>query len=229
LSKRAEDGPPEAEPPAMGNLHLQPTSSEAQSPSRLREVQETPPFRSKLDAPQMNRSTCPQTVPRASSCCMPLPVSLKPGQNARDEKPGGFAGGCYRWTAERSLVPNVDQGNEETMRKFLFIFAFFFVVLPIRATDLYIAQAATGGSTGADCGDALPYTFFNNSSNWPSPIGPGTTVHLCGTITAPAGASSFLSFQGGGANGNPITLKFEMGPFLERLTGALRERSQLAV
>ncbi len=97
------------------------------------------------------------------------------------------------------------------MRKFLLIFAFFFVVLPIRATDLYIAQTATGGSTGADCGDALPYTFFNNRSNWPSPIGPGTTVHICGTITAPAGASSFLTFQGGGTNGNPITLKFENG------------------
>jgi hypothetical protein len=100
------------------------------------------------------------------------------------------------------------------MRKFLFIFAFFFVVLPIRATDLYIAQTATGGNTGADCGDALPYTFFNVSSNWPSRIGPGTTVHICGTITAPAGASSFLSFQGSGTNGNPITLKFENGAIL---------------
>ena len=104
--------------------------------------------------------------------------------------------------------------TRETMRKFLFIFAFFFVVLPIRATDLYIAQTAAGGSTGADCGDALPYTFFNNSANWPSPIGPGTTVHICGTITAPAGASGFLSFQGGGENGNPITLKFENGAVL---------------
>jgi hypothetical protein len=100
------------------------------------------------------------------------------------------------------------------MRKFLFIFAFFFVVLPIRATDLYIAQTATGGSTGADCGDALPYTFFNNSANWPSPIGPGTTVHICGTITAPAGASGFLTFQGSGVSGNPITLKFENGAVL---------------
>ena len=59
----------------MENLHLQPTSCEAQSPSRLREVQETPPFSSQSDAPQMNLSTCPQTVLRASSCCMPLPVS----------------------------------------------------------------------------------------------------------------------------------------------------------
>jgi hypothetical protein len=104
--------------------------------------------------------------------------------------------------------------TRETMRKFLFIFGFFFVVLPIRATDVYIAQTATGGSTGADCGDALPYTYFNASSNWPSPIGPGTTVHICGTITAPAGANGFLTFQGSGANGNPITLKFENGAVL---------------
>jgi len=100
------------------------------------------------------------------------------------------------------------------MRKFLFIFAFFFALLPVSATDLYIAQTATGGSTGADCGDALPYTFFNNRANWPSPIGPGTTVHICGTITAPAGASGFLSFQGSGVSGNLITVKFENGAVL---------------
>ena len=110
--------------------------------------------------------------------------------------------------------PTGTKETRETMRKFLLIFAFFFVVLPIRATDLYIAQSATGGSTGADCGDALPYTFFNNTANWPSPIGPGTTVHICGTISAPAGASGFLTFQGSGVPGNPITLKFEDGAVL---------------
>ena len=110
--------------------------------------------------------------------------------------------------------PTGTKETRETMRKFLIIFAFFFVVLPIRATDLYIAQTATGGSTGADCSDALPYTFFNKSSNWPSPIGPGTTVHICGTITAPAGAGAFLTFQGSGVSGNPITLKFENGAVL---------------
>jgi hypothetical protein len=120
-------------------------------------------------------------------------------------------------TSGQQSLPGSPTGIEETretMRKFLLIFAFFFVVLPIRATDLYIAQTATGGNTGADCSDAHPYTFFNNSSNWPSPIGPGTTVHICGTITAPAGASGFLGFHGGGSNGNPVTLKFENGAVL---------------
>lgn len=97
------------------------------------------------------------------------------------------------------------------MRKFLFIFAFFFVVLPIRATELYIAPTATGASTGADCGDALPYTFFNNSANWPSPIGPGTTVHVCpGTYTAALNTSMFV-FQRSGSPGQVITLQFENG------------------
>jgi hypothetical protein len=120
-------------------------------------------------------------------------------------------------TSGQQSLPGSPTGIEETretMRKFLLIFAFFFVVLPIRATDLYIAQTATGGNTGADCSDAHPYTFFNNSSNWPSPIGPGTTVHICGTITAPAGAGAFLTFQGSGVSGNPITLKFENGAVL---------------
>jgi hypothetical protein len=158
--------------------------------------------------------TCPQTVLRASSCSMLLPVS---SSLDRMLATGSRGASPVDVTAGQQSVPwsqRVIKETRETMRKFLFIFAFFFVVLPIRATDLYIAQTATGGSTGADCGDALPYTFFTNSANWPSPIGPGTTVHICGTITAPAGASGFLAFQGSGVSGNVITLKFENGAVL---------------
>jgi len=121
-------------------------------------------------------------------------------------------------TAGQQSVPwslTAIKETRETMRKFLFIFAFFFVVLPIRATDLYIAQSATGGSTGADCGDALPYTFFNNSANWPSPIGPGTTVHLCGTFTAAAGTSNYLVTHGSGSSSSPITILFENGAVIQ--------------
>jgi hypothetical protein len=103
------------------------------------------------------------------------------------------------------------------MRKLLFIAAFFLIVTPAKANDIYLGQNAIGGATGADCADALPYTFFNSSSNWGSggnKIGPGTTVHICGTITAPAGANSFLTFRGSGNNGNPITLLFENGAVL---------------
>lgn len=145
---------------------------------------------------------------------MPLPVSSSldrtPTTRSQGASPADVNAGQQSAPWSQTWIKE----TRETMRKFLFIFAFFFVVLPIRATDLYIAQTATGGSTGADCGDALPYTFFNASANWPSPIGPGTTVHICGTITAPAGASGFLTFHASGANGNPITLKFENGAVL---------------
>jgi hypothetical protein len=83
-------------------------------------------------------------------------------------------------------------------------------------TDIYLAQNAAGAANGADCNDAYVYTFFNNSANWttgtPSStlIGPGTTVHLCGTFTGAAG-QTLLTFQGGGSSGNPVTLLFEPG------------------
>jgi hypothetical protein len=85
------------------------------------------------------------------------------------------------------------------------------------ANDIYIAQTAAGGNTGVDCSDAYAMTFFNSSANWGSgsnKIGPGTTVHLCGTFNAPAGSSGYLTFQGNGNNGAPITLVFEAGATL---------------
>lgn len=85
------------------------------------------------------------------------------------------------------------------------------------AVNIYIAQTSTGAANGADCGDAYPYTFFNNSNNWggaSTQIGPGTTVHVCGTISANPGTVGLLTFQGSGASGNPITLKFESGAIL---------------
>jgi hypothetical protein len=85
------------------------------------------------------------------------------------------------------------------------------------AANIYLAQNATGAATGADCADALSYTFFNSASNWgsgSSQIGPGTTVHLCGTITAAAGATG-LTFKGSGSSGSPVTLLFENGAILQ--------------
>ena len=94
--------------------------------------------------------TCPQTVPRASSRSMRLPVS-----SSLDGMPAASRGASLGdITSGQQSLPGSPTGIEETretMRKFLLIFAFFFVVLPIRATDLYIAQTATGGNTGADC------------------------------------------------------------------------------
>ena len=99
-------------------------------------------------------------------------------------------------------------------------FATMFVVLTAAfssASDIYIAQNSAGGNTGADCADAHAVSWFNSSSNWGSKaglIGPGTTVHLCGTFTASAGASGYLSFQASGTSSSPITLLFESGAVL---------------
>lgn len=85
-----------------------------------------------------------------------------------------------------------------------------------RANDVYIAQVAAGGGTGlTSCANALVYTYFNSSGNWTggtptgAQIGPGTTVHLCGTF--PDGPGNLLTTQGSGSSGNPITIKFESG------------------
>ncbi len=95
------------------------------------------------------------------------------------------------------------------------IVALFLSMSTCKANDIYIAQAAVGANNGADCADAYAVSYFNSSSNWGTgKIAPGTTVHLCGTFNAPAGASGYLSFHGSGANGNPITLLFESGAVL---------------
>ena len=78
---------------------------------------------------------------------------------------------------------------------------------------VYIAQTQQGTGSGLDAADAKAVTYFNNSANWTSTapvapsvlIGPGTTVHLCGTIT------TTLTVQGSGASGNPVTIFFEPG------------------
>src|SRR5580658_3017202 len=87
--------------------------------------------------------------------------------------------------------------------------------------DIYIAQTAAGGGTGASCANALTYMFFNSSANWASSfaagkISPGTTVHLCGTITGKNTANTnILRTQGNGLSGSPITILFEPGAVVE--------------
>lgn len=95
------------------------------------------------------------------------------------------------------------------MRKILVLIAAF-LLLPclVYAEDIYIAQTAQGGNTGADCANAHVTSWFNTSGNWgegTGKIGPGDTAHLCGTIT------SWLTAQASGSNGSPITIKFEDG------------------
>jgi hypothetical protein len=77
------------------------------------------------------------------------------------------------------------------------------------ANDVYIAQSAAGSANGADCADAFVYTYFNTAGNWTSStptgteIGPGTTAHLCGTLT------SALTAQGSGTSVSPIKILFD--------------------
>src|SRR6202050_4342094 len=105
------------------------------------------------------------------------------------------------------------------------VIAFFMfratVVPPGGSQDIYIAQSAAGGNTGADCADALVYSFFNTSGNWASSftagkISPGTTVHYCGTITGTNTANTnIFRTQGNGTSGSPITILFESGAIVQ--------------
>src|ERR1700693_3618937 len=65
-----------------------------------------------------------------------------------------------------------------------------------QSANIYLAQSALGSANGADCNDAYSYSFFNSSGNWGTggaQIGPGTTVHLCGTFTGTPG-QTLLTF-----------------------------------
>ena len=75
-----------------------------------------------------------------------------------------------------------------------------------QATNVYITP--DGNSTGNCTSNPHSVAWFNSSGNWGSgsaQIGPGTTVHLCGTFT------SELDPQGNGTSASRITLFFEPG------------------
>ncbi len=70
--------------------------------------------------------------------------------------------------------------------------------------NVYISQNGTGN--GSSCTSPLPVSWLNNYLNWGTGAGkiaPGTTVHLCGTIT------KAIQTAGSGTAGKPITIKFE--------------------
>jgi hypothetical protein len=102
------------------------------------------------------------------------------------------------------------------MLKFGVIFALLVAAVPVGAKDLYIAanQVSTGSGTG--CSTAKSVAWFNNAASWGSgaaQIGPGTTVHLCGTFTGAPG-QQLLSLRGNGTSTAPITIKFQPGAIL---------------
>ena len=79
------------------------------------------------------------------------------------------------------------------------------------AANIFITP--TGAASGVCTTGVQTPTFFNTVGNWgagATQIGPGTTVHLCGTFTGVANGT-ILTFQGNGGAGNPIILLFETG------------------
>jgi hypothetical protein len=108
-----------------------------------------------------------------------------------------------------------------------------FAAVACNASDIYIAQNATGSNTGADCADAHAASWFNSTANWGSSaaqIGPGTTVHLCGTFTGIAGGS-MLTVQASGTPASPIILFGETGatftsPYWSSTGGAINTNGQ---
>ena len=93
------------------------------------------------------------------------------------------------------------------------------------AANFYITQNGAGSANGtslgnaASCGGSGASTCaaFNNGSNWGSgstQIGAGTTINISGTITAAANACNYMTFQGSGSSGSPITLLFASGTVL---------------
>jgi len=91
------------------------------------------------------------------------------------------------------------------------------------AADFYVSQSGTGG--GTSCSDTLSVTWFNTGSNWANPkvtgkVGPGDTVHLCGTFTFPANGNpnnpaDLLVIPGSGSSGSLITVKFETNAIVQ--------------
>jgi hypothetical protein len=80
------------------------------------------------------------------------------------------------------------------------------------ATAVYVAQAQAGAGDGSSCQNAKAVSFLNSSANWGSgttQIGPGTAVHLCGTIT------TALSVSGSGNSGSAILIQWEPGASLQ--------------
>ena len=99
-------------------------------------------------------------------------------------------------------------------RKLLLSLIFAFAAVGVSsANNVYLAQTAQGGNTGADCADAKAVSYFNSSSNWVATgsgilIGAGTTIYLCsggGEIT------TSLNFQGNGSSASPVVLDCNSG------------------
>ena len=97
------------------------------------------------------------------------------------------------------------------MRRISLLFAFLLFALPVRANDFYVAANQAGAGTGTGCSTAMPVSWLNNAASWgtaATQVGPGTTVHLCGTVTGTPG-QQLIVVRGNGTSTSPITIKWE--------------------
>ena len=80
-----------------------------------------------------------------------------------------------------------------------------------QATVRYIAQSAGTFSGGSACNGqtAITVATFDGLS-----LSPADTTYLCGTVSAPAGSSNYITIGQSGSAGNPITLIFDTGAVL---------------
>jgi hypothetical protein len=129
----------------------------------------------------------------------------------------------FRTDGGKAQSPEIEAGGSmnSPIRFFalsvaLFIVSVFVLTRPAFANDVYIAQAASGSANGASCASAFAVSYLSNSANWSTSsastaIGPGTTLHLCGTFTGTAGQGRMIPILGSGTPGNPITILFEPG------------------
>ena len=109
-------------------------------------------------------------------------------------------------------------GREATLRGAFtkwFLVVLFLVLVPTIcvAEDIFVAQNAVGADSGAGCVNAHSIAWLNTAANWGTGlglVGPGDTVHLCGTFTG-ALNSTMLTVQDSGSSGSPITIKWEVG------------------
>lgn len=97
------------------------------------------------------------------------------------------------------------------MRKLLFILGFVLFAIPAKANDFYVSQ--NGGGSGTSCSSTFNVAWFNTAGSWgtaANQIGPGSTVHLCGTFTGTPGQQLLIA-SGSGTSGSPIRILFENG------------------
>jgi len=106
-------------------------------------------------------------------------------------------------------------------RKLLFAMIFILAVAgpsavaaTASANDIYFAQNAQGANNGQDCADAYAYNDGTNGINKAANWAPGNTLHICGTISAPAG-TNLITCQASGSSSGPITIKWESGAILQ--------------